>query len=228
MARRSAADAAQTRSEILAAARRLFAERGYAATTTGEIAEAAGVTVGALFHHFDGKPGLFRNVFEQIDAELETCIRDAAGPEAGLEAFLAGFRAYLEFARRREFYRIMMLEGPAVLGEGEKHALETRRGATTLVEGLEHLVAEGILENRPLRPLALLLLGATIEAGLEAARGAKPRDLDGLVEAMRYLLTPHLRTAPKPPALRAGSRKPPAPHRPRGAKALTGRRRGDT
>lgn len=203
MARRSAADAAQTRVDILAAARRLFAENGYASTTTGQIAETAGVTVGALFHHFDGKPGLFRTVFGQIEGELEATIREAAekagGSAMGVENFLAGFRAYLEFARRREFYRIVMLEGPVVLGEAEWHALDARRGAAALVEGLEALVAGGILEDRPIRPLALLLLGATVEAGLEAARGVGSRELDELVEAMRYLLTPHLRRSPAPP-----------------------------
>jgi AcrR family transcriptional regulator len=202
MARRTAADAARTRADILAAARRLFAENGYAATTTGQIADAAGVTVGALFHHFDGKPGLFRTVFEQIETELEASIRAAAekagGATMGVEAFLAGFRAYLEFARRREFYRIVMLEGPVVLGEAEWHALDARRGAAALVEGLEVLVAEGVIEDRPIRPLAILLLGATVEAGLAAARGARPRDLDAMVEAMRYLLTPHLRAPAKP------------------------------
>lgn len=225
MARRSAADAAQTRAEILAAGRRLFAERGYAATTTGEIADAAGVTVGALFHHFEGKAGLFRQVFATIEAELEACMREAAGPEAGLEAFLAGFRAYLEFARRREFYRIVMLEGPVVLGEAEWHALDARRGATTLMEGLEALMAEGIIENQPLRPLALLLLGATVEAGLEAARGASARDLDALVEALRYLLAPHLRApgpvaAPPKPAAKPG----PGPRAQAGAKPAPRRR----
>lgn len=205
MARRSAADAAQTRAGILAAARRQFAENGYAATTTGQIAEAAGVTVGALFHHFDGKPGLFRLVFEEIESELDASIRAAAEPAtAVLDAFLLGFRAYLEFARRQEFYRIVMLEGPVVLGQSGWLPLDMSRGAATLMEGLEALVAEGIIEQRPLRPLALLLLGATVEAGLEAARGASPAELDAMVEAMRYLLSPHLR-APSP----AGGKAPP-------------------
>lgn len=213
MARRSAADAARTRADILTAARRLFAEQGYAATTTGQIAEAAGVTVGALFHHFDGKPGLFRTVFAEIDAELEVTIREAAekvgGAAVGIEAFLAGFRAYLEFARRREFYRIMMREGPVVLGEDEPHALDARRGAAALVEGLELLVAEGVIEDRPIRPLALLLFGSTVEAGLEAARGAGPADLDALVEAMRYLLRPHLRVpAPTPSTIPVEKHRP--------------------
>src|SRR5690348_10068598 len=114
MPRRTAADAARTRLDILRAARKLFADQGYADTTTSEIAEAAGVTVGALFHHFDGKAGLFRSVFESLEVEMDAYVRDTAGPFAdstdGLETFLAGFRAYLEFAKRRDFHRIVMLE----------------------------------------------------------------------------------------------------------------------
>lgn len=193
MPRRSAADAAQTRSEVLRAARKLFADKGYAATTTGEIAEAAGVTVGALFHHFEGKPGLFRSVFEELEAEMDARVRDVAGPEGGLEAFLLGFRTYLEFARRQDFHRIVMVEGPVVLGESEWHKVEVRRGAATLMEGLESLVEEGVIEDRPRGPLGLLLLGAMSESGFMMARGGTKRDIDDLVDAMRYLLTPHVR-----------------------------------
>jgi len=203
MARRSAADAARTRKDILAAARRLFTERGYAATTTAEVAEAAGVTVGALFHHFDGKPGLFRMVFEQLESELDAHVRGSAGEGRSLEVFLAGFRAYLEFARRKDFHRIVMLEGPVVLGETEWHAIEVRRGAATLMEGLEILIEEGVIEDRPRRPLGLLLLGAMSEAGFEVARNsASRRNIDGLVDALRYLLTAHLRTRSKKIAAR--------------------------
>jgi AcrR family transcriptional regulator len=198
MARRSAADAARTRADILEAARAAFTENGYAATTTNEIAEAAGVTVGALFHHFEGKPGLFRSVFEELEAELDEKVRASVQDEGGLEQFLIGFRAYLEFAKRRDFHRIVMLEGPVVLGEKEWHAIEVRRGATTLMEGLESLVEEGVIEDRPRRPLGLLLLGAMSEAGFEVARrGTTKKDIDALVDALRYLLTAHLRAGPQ-------------------------------
>jgi AcrR family transcriptional regulator len=197
MARRSAADAAQTRADILAAARRLFTENGFAATTTNEIAEAAGVTVGALFHHFEGKLGLFQSVFEEIEAEMDDKVRSSVEDELGLEQFLIGFRAYLEFAKRRDFHRIVMLEGPVVLGEKEWHAIEVRRAATTLMEGLESLVEEGVIEDRPRRPLGLLLLGAMAEAGFEVARRGTKKDIDGLVDALRYLLTAHLRGGPQ-------------------------------
>lgn len=209
MARRSAADAAQTRSDILRAARTLFSAQGFAATTTGEIAEAAGVTVGALFHHFKDKADLFRAVFEELEGELDEQVRSAAGDLVGLEAFLVGFRAYLEIAKRRDFHRIVMLEGPVVLGESEWHKIEERRGATALMEGLESLVAEGVIEDRPRRPLALLLLGAMGEAGFEVSRRGTRRDLDALVDAMRYLLTLHMgngRQAVAAPTARTRSR----------------------
>ena len=197
MARRSAAEAAATRTDILRAARTLFTAQGFTATTTAEIAEAAGVTVGALFHHFDDKAALFRVVFEELEAELDAHVRATAGEVGGLEAFLIGFRAYLEFAKRRDFHRIVMLEGPVVLGEIEWHAMEVRRAAATMMEGLETLIAEGVIEGRPRRPLGLLLLGAMSEAGFEVARRGARRDLDALVDAMRYLLTPHLKKRPQ-------------------------------
>jgi len=192
MPRRTAADAAVTRVAILRAARKLFAARGFSATTTGEIAQVADVTAGALFHHFGDKTGLFRSVFNDLEAELDAHVRATAGEVGGLEAFLKGFRAYLEFAKRKDFHRIVMLEGPVVLGDAEWHAIEARRAATTLMEGLESLVTEGVIEDRPRRPLGLLLLGAMSEAGFEVARHGSARDLDALVDAMRYLLTPHM------------------------------------
>lgn len=204
MPRRSAADAAQTRADILRAARTLFAAQGYAVTTTGEIAEAAGVTAGALFYHFEGKPGLFRKVFDELEGELDEKVRASAGEEGGLEAFLRGFRAYLEFAKRRDFHRIVMLEGPVVLGEDEWHQIEERRGATTMMEGLESLVETGVIEDRPRRPLGLLLLGAMSEAGIEVFRHGTRRDIDGLVDAMRYLLTLHLGNRPRSVAAPTG------------------------
>jgi AcrR family transcriptional regulator len=197
MARRSAADAALTREQILAAARKLFAANGYAATTTGEIADEAGVTVGALFHHFDGKSGLFRSVVESLEIEMDAHLRTVVSERRGLEAFLDGFRAWLEFARRQDWHRIVMIEGPVVLGEKEFHSVEARRGAAILMEGLESLVEEGIIEDRPRAPLGMLLLGAAAEAGYQIARGGSRKDIDGYVDAMRYLLTPHLRAAAK-------------------------------
>jgi hypothetical protein len=134
-------------------------------------------------------------VFEAIEAEMDAKVRASVESElTGLDQFLMGFRAYLEYAKRRDFHRIVMLEGPVVLGEKEFHAIEVRRGATTLMEGIEALVAEGIIEDRPRRPLHLLLLGAMAEAGFEMARSGTKRDIDGLVDALRYLLSPHLRT----------------------------------
>ena len=197
MPKRTAADAAATKASILRAARKLFAARGFAATTTGEIAGAAGVTIGALFHHFGDKGALFRSVFEELEVELDAHVRETAGEQDGLETFLLGFRAFLEFARRKDFHRIVMLEGPVVLGENEWHAIEQRRAASTMMEGLELLIAEGVVEDRPRRPLGLLLLGAMGEAGFDVARKGSARDIDGLVDAMRYLLTPHMGKAPK-------------------------------
>ena len=78
MARRTAEAAAQTRADIVSAARALFAQSGYAATTTAEVAARAGVTIGAVFHHFKGKADLFAAVFDELDREMDAYARERA------------------------------------------------------------------------------------------------------------------------------------------------------
>ena len=106
MAKRTAEDAAKTRADILAKAKDLFAEQGYAGTSAREISAAAGVTVGAMFHHFDSKLDLFQQVFEKLELELDARAKAASKPELGLgtlETFLAGVRTSLDFAERQRF-----------------------------------------------------------------------------------------------------------------------------
>lgn len=188
MPRRSAAVAAQTRAGILAAARELFTERGYAATTTAEIAARAGVTVGALFHHFEGKLDLFRAVFRELDEELDAHARASARRERGLEALLAGFRAFLEFARRPDYHRIVMVDGPAVLGDAGWHQTDSERGLRTVSRGVEGLIAAGAIPPQPVTPLAVLLLGAMDGAGFAIARGEPGVTARGCVAALERLL----------------------------------------
>lgn len=188
MAKRSAAEAAQTRLDILAAARRAFAENGYAATTTSGVAQAAGVTIGALFHHFENKRQLFHCVFEAVENDLNQHARAASRSEPGIETFLAGFRAFLEFATRQDFHRIVMIDGPAVLGESEWRATDARLGLATVLRGVEGMMAAGMISQQPARPLAVMLLGAMNEAGFALARKEPGVTADGCVATLRRLL----------------------------------------
>ena len=198
MAKRSAEDAAQTRADILEKARNLFASQGYASTSAREISAAAGVTVGAMFHHFDSKLDLFQHVFESLELELDSHAKAASNPALGLgtlETFLAGVRTSLDFAERNEFHRIVFVEAPAVFGEEKWREVDSRLGLKTVMAGARALMAAGLISEQPVKPIAILLMGAMNGAGFAIARGEDGVDKDALVNALRLLLA-----GPKPPA----------------------------
>ncbi|WP_029074197.1 TetR/AcrR family transcriptional regulator [Kaistia adipata] len=128
----------KTRAALIAAARALFVEKGYAETATPEIVAAAGITRGALYHHFRDKRDLFRAVAEgearQVAMEIET----AAAPAADLpvDALLAGSRAYLDAMAAPGRTRLLLIEAPSVLGLAETRALDEAHAVRTLREGL--------------------------------------------------------------------------------------------
>src|ERR1044071_9643614 len=117
-ARRTQAERTEaTRGALIAAARPLFAERGYAGVGTEEIVRAAGVTRGALYHHFEGKKGLFEAVYERIEAALAPRIAPGAlagGAKAPLDAMRAGAEMFLQACTEPEAQRIVLLDGPSV------------------------------------------------------------------------------------------------------------------
>jgi AcrR family transcriptional regulator len=177
MPRRTAEDAAQTRQAIVASARELFTEQGFAATATTDIVTRAGVTRGALYHHFTDKADLFRAVFVDLEHELnDTVLARAAAESDPRDAFMAGCRAWMAFATRADYQQIATVDAPAVLGHDEWHALDTGIGLASMDAGLQALHAAGLLEEKPDRPLAILLFGALTEGGLAAARGDESTD----------------------------------------------------
>lgn len=173
--RRTAAEAEQTRKSVLKAARESFAAHGFAGTSTTAITAAAGVTRGALYHHFTDKTDLFRSVFVEIEHELNETVLAAALAESDLlGAFVAGCAAWLDFAVRPDYQRIAVVEAPAVLGAAEWHAIDAGIGLASMEAGLAALAQEGVLPRRPSRALAVLLFGALTDAGLALARGDGP------------------------------------------------------
>ena len=191
MPKRNANDAAQTRADILAKAKDLFARQGYAATSAREISAAAGVTVGAMFHHFHSKLHLFECVFEALEMELDANARAASNPDLGLsplDTFLAGVRRSLDFAERSDFHRIIFVEGPSVFGEAKWREIDARLGLKTVMHGVKALMAAGIVADRPVKPVAILLMGAMNAAGFAIARGEEGIDKDSLVDSLRALL----------------------------------------
>ncbi len=172
MARRTAEEAAQTREEILRAARELFTERGYAATSTRDVVEHTGVTRGALYHHFDDKTDLFRSVFVDLTEELNNTVASAAlrHPDA-LDALRGACEAFLEFVVRPDYRQIAFIDGPAVLGLDEWQALDTEVGMASMQFALDALHQQGYLEEPAPHLLTVLLFGALTEAGMAMSRG---------------------------------------------------------
>ena len=182
-----AAQSEATRGRLLAAARALFAERGYAGVGTEEIVRAAGVTRGALYHQFEDKRALFRAVFEELDAEL---IGEAAARMVGhddpLEAMKAACRGWLEACVRPEAQQIVLLDAPAVLGYEAWREIGETHGLGAVMAVAQAAIDAGVIEPQPVRPLAHVLVGALDEAALYVARAEDPET--ALVEMDQVLV----------------------------------------
>jgi len=160
-----------TRAALIDAGRRLFADRGYAAVATEEIVRTAGVTRGALYHHFDGKEELFAAVYEQVEADLVAELGQVAA-DAGdpLDALHLGAAKFLEACRRPEIQRITLIDAPSVLGWERWREIGVRYGFGLIEEVLKAGMEQGVIEVQPVRPLTHLLLGAMDEAAMLVAR----------------------------------------------------------
>lgn len=164
---------AEMRGELIAAGRRLFAEKGFADTSTPEIVAAAGVTRGALYHHFADKTALFAAVFEAESREVAREIEDESNDAASArEALLAGARAYFTAMRAPGRCRILLVDGPAALGPNEAIRLDALHAGRTLREGLTEALAQGALRSLPLDALTGVLSAAFDRAALDIASGA--------------------------------------------------------
>jgi AcrR family transcriptional regulator len=170
-ATRKAEQSEATRRELIKVARRLFAKNGYAATPIEDIVRSARVTRGALYHHFDGKQDLFREVFEQMESELSEKVAVAAAAENRPELHLeVGTQAMLDACLDPAVQRIVLLDAPSVLGWEEWHEIEARYGLGLMRVALETAMDAGYIERQPAGPLAQVILGALIEAALAIAR----------------------------------------------------------
>lgn len=183
-----------TRAALVGAARELFAERGYAVVGTEEIVGRAGVTRGALYHHFADKRDLFRAVYEQVEAELVASIGERMnGIEDPWELFVTGLRAFLDACTDRALIRIALLDAPVVLGWDEWREIDARYGLGLVTFALENGVERGLFVRREVRPLAHLLIGAMAEAAMlianatdhEAARREVEPSLLALLAGLR-------------------------------------------
>jgi AcrR family transcriptional regulator len=174
--RRTQAQRSQTtRAALLASGRALFAAHGFAGTAREDVVARAGVTRGALHHHFGTKQQLFAAVFETLEQELATRIATAA--MAGRDPFdqlRRGCHEFLDAALDPAVQRIVLLDAPAVLGWAAWREIDARYGLGLVTEGLRAVFAAGPAAPRPVEPLAHLLLAALNEAAMLVAGATDP------------------------------------------------------
>jgi AcrR family transcriptional regulator len=163
-----------TRNALLDAARTLFGEHGYAATSLDEIARAAKVTKGALYHHYDGKQELFAAVYEQVKREVSERAATAFLEPDPWENLYAGCRAMLDAHLDPPVQRIVLRDAPAVLDADTIRHVENRYGAVVLRGALRVAIRAGIVQPLPLKTLALMLSGAIIEGCMVIADAEDP------------------------------------------------------
>lgn len=185
----------ETRRALLREGRRLFAARGYGTVGLSEVVRAAGVTKGALYHHFGGKADLFRAVLEEVQGEVARRVATAAGAaESPWAQLTEGCQAFLTASLDPDLQRIMLVDGPAVLGWNAWRAMDEAASGRLLVEALTALVESGTIARQPVAPLAHLLSGAMNEAALWLAASEQAADLADTRAALARMLA----------ALRAG------------------------
>jgi AcrR family transcriptional regulator len=196
--KRTQADrSAATRDALVAAARPLFAEHGFAAVATDQIARAAGVTRGALYHQFAGKEDLFAAVFEQVEAEIAERLAARLTADNDPVAVLHdGIDGWLEACAEPEISRIVLIEAPAALGWERWREIGQRYGVGLVELAVQGLVDAGLLPDQPVRPLAHVLVGALEEAALYAARAQDPAVATAEVRAALFALVDGLAVRP--------------------------------
>ena len=181
-----AAQSEITVARLISVARDLFSERPYVLVSTEEIVKAAGVTRGALYHHFGSKDDLFMAVFEEIQKEIgDRVVAAASAGQGAWGDFLAGCRAFLESCLDPKIQRIVFIEAPSVMGWERWRSVDAANSLRALKEGLAELEAAGILSPQPLEALAHILSGAMNEAALWIAQAEAPEE--ALEEALTSL-----------------------------------------
>ncbi|WP_409185682.1 TetR/AcrR family transcriptional regulator [Amycolatopsis sp. VS8301801F10] len=164
-----------TRAALIKAARDLFGARGYHEVPAEEITRTAGVTRGALYHHFGDKQGLFRAVVEvlerELTAEVSEVLDGAPDPLSGLSAAL---RVFLDACLRPDVRRISLTDAPAVLGWDAWRDLEAEYGLGLVAENLAAAREAGLIVDTPVDALAQLVLAAVMEAARMIANADDP------------------------------------------------------
>ena len=180
----------------MAAARELFAGHGYAGASSEAIVARAGVSRGALQHHFGDKQSLFLAVYEQVESEVVQATAEAGmavGQHDPLEVLRAGCHAYLDAVLDPAVQRICAIDGPAVLSPDTRDEITERYALGLVREVVQQAVAQGEIDDAPVEPLTKMLLAAIVAAAqfvataadTEAARAEAGETVDMLLFSLR-------------------------------------------
>jgi AcrR family transcriptional regulator len=181
---------AQTRGALIGAGRRLFGNKGFGATSVDDLAREARVTTGALYHHFPTKTALFEAVFEETHTELMAASAEAAQTAADpVDALGRGFEAFLDAALWPDVQRILVLDGPAVLGSARYTELDERYAFSVIVAALEQAAESGAIRVEDPETITRLLLGALTRGAMLIASSPEPvATRDSVSRSIRTLL----------------------------------------
>lgn len=188
MAKRRLETMEENRAKLIAAARKAFADKGYSAASMDELTASVGLTRGALYHNFGDKRGLLAAVVDQIDSEMAARAQEI-GAQAGdgWKGMLAEGDAYIEMALDPEVQRIVLLDGPAVLGDPSQWPSQSRCLQVTR-QAMEQLIDQGVVKPLDAEAAARLVSGAALNAALWIAASDHPEEvLPRALEAFRAL-----------------------------------------
>jgi len=190
MARRTKKDAAETRSQILEQATQLFETQGYKDTRIDEIAHKLGLTKGAVFYHFKSKRDLFTTIWTELQQKMDTDIRRTAAKKAAESddpfiGMMAGARIQIDYLKQKRFSRIVMIEGPTVLGMDEWIKRDVELSRNRINKAIDFLVVKGQLKAHDKESLNLLFIGMLNYAVL-ASREAE--DPSGIIKSFEIIL----------------------------------------
>ena len=189
MAKKTAKEAAETRERIINAAYTLCGDKGFSGTGTAEIAAAAGVTDGALFHHFKDKKVLFREVVDRAQREFNDGVMEAASScSSARTAFLTGARMSLILSQRRGYQQIVLIDAPAVLGSADWHSFNSALAMKSITPTLLALAGKSDVPDTMLKPMGLLILGLLNETIFALNRQEPGVNIDSILVLLEQSL----------------------------------------
>lgn len=187
MARTNKVRSEEMREALVASARGLFFEKGYAETGTPEIVARAEVTRGALYHHFKDKRDLFKNILElEAMAVASEILADAVEANDPFEGFMKGAEAYFRAMQKPGRVQLLLIDGPNVLGRRELDEIDAKTGGQELLDGLTLAMEHTSATPETIECIAKMLSSAFDRAALEIYEGA---DVNSYLKGFEMVLS---------------------------------------